>query len=55
MAIDLFLDRDQGSINEYAYILRQNNLKLYSSIDFTPIGWFFEKKSNKKSKTKKFK
>jgi hypothetical protein len=46
--IDLFLDRDQRSINdrkllkmiffcEYAYILCQNKLKLYSSTDFTPL------------------
>jgi hypothetical protein len=38
--------------SEYAYILCQNKLKLYSSTDFTPIGWFFEKKLNKNSKTK---
>jgi len=34
------------------YALCQNKLKLYFSTDFTPIDWFFEKKSNKNSKTK---
>jgi hypothetical protein len=45
----IFLDRDQRSTNdrkllemiffsEYAYILRQNKLKLHSSTDFTPKG-----------------
>jgi hypothetical protein len=46
--IDQDRDRDQGSVNlkllkmiffsEYAYILSQNKLKLYSSTDFSLIG-----------------
>ncbi len=36
--------------NEYAYILCQNKLKLYSSTDFTPKGCFFKKSQMKTQK-----